>query len=228
MAEKIKCNCGITFIPEEGQTHCNYCGIKLTDIGKGDKVEEKKERQNIFTNFSWLVWWRLDKNEIQRQVKEYKTLKITQSAKGISLLFLLFSVALTTALILFFDWENGAFLDASLFLILGLFIYRGHRWAMIGAMLFWTSERVYLVIDPSTITGSSQTGFSLYIAFLFWTIYMHAFYMAFRVEGERRKLAPVLKDIPNSTFCYKCGEALEQDSKFCSKCGTEMIYPSKE
>ena len=34
MAEKIKCDCGITFRSEEGQTHCNYCGIKLSDIGK--------------------------------------------------------------------------------------------------------------------------------------------------------------------------------------------------
>lgn len=40
MAEKIKCDCGITFNAEEDQTHCNYCGIKLSDIGK-----EKPERK---------------------------------------------------------------------------------------------------------------------------------------------------------------------------------------
>ena len=42
MAEKIKCDCGITFRPEEGQTHCNYCGKKFTNINK-KKISSKKE-----------------------------------------------------------------------------------------------------------------------------------------------------------------------------------------
>lgn len=42
MAEKIKCDCGITFEVEVGQTHCNYCGIKLSDIGKEKQAEKKK------------------------------------------------------------------------------------------------------------------------------------------------------------------------------------------
>ena len=228
MAEKIKCDCGITFTPEEGQAHCNYCGTKLADIGKGNKIEKKKESKSIFTGFDWLLWWRLDKDEIQRQVKEYKTLKITQSAKGISLLFLLFSSILTVVLVLFLDWDIFSFVDVFLFLILGFFIYRGHRWAMIVAMLLWTYERIYMLIDYETIRGTNPTGFSIFISLFFWAVYMHAFYMAFRVEGERRNLAPVLKDMPNLTFCYKCGEPLEPNSKFCSKCGTKVIYPPAE
>jgi len=43
MAEKIKCDCGITFEVEEGQTHCNYCGIKLSDIGKEKPAYLAKE-----------------------------------------------------------------------------------------------------------------------------------------------------------------------------------------
>lgn len=229
MAEKIKCDCGITFTPEEGQTHCNYCGIKLTDIGKGNKAEKKKESKNIFTDFSWLLWWRIDKDEIQRQVKEYKSLKITQSAKGISSLFLLLSSVVTALLVLFFDWDIYSLIDVFLFLILGFFIYRGHRWAMIIAMFLWTYERIYILIDYETaIEGASLTGFSVFGSLFFWTIYMHAFYMALRVEIERRKLTPVLKDIPNTIFCYKCGGALEEDSKFCSNCGTKVIYPPKK
>jgi hypothetical protein len=42
MAGKIKCVCGITFTVEQGQTHCNYCGIKLSDIGK-EKINYKRE-----------------------------------------------------------------------------------------------------------------------------------------------------------------------------------------
>ena len=81
MAEKIRCDCGITFIPEEGQAHCNYCGIKLVDIGKQTKTKEKK-RQGVFTNFNWLAWWQLDQNELQRQVKEYKGKIETAKRKG--------------------------------------------------------------------------------------------------------------------------------------------------
>lgn len=44
MAKKIKCDCGVTFEVEEGQTHCKYCGKKLSDIGKKKPVEEKKGR----------------------------------------------------------------------------------------------------------------------------------------------------------------------------------------
>jgi hypothetical protein len=54
MAEKIKCDCGITFEVEEGQTHCNHCGKKLSDIGKGQisesqkkKIEEEEYRDSV-------------------------------------------------------------------------------------------------------------------------------------------------------------------------------------
>ena len=165
--EKIKCDCGVIFTPEEGQIHCNYCGIKLTDIGKGNKAEKKKESKNIFADFSWLLWWRIDKDELQKQIKEYKTLKITQSAKGIGLLFLLFSSAITVVLVLFLDWEIYSLLDIFLFLILGFFIYKGHRWAMIGTMLLWTFERIYVFIDDSITTGASPTGFFIFLDYLY-------------------------------------------------------------
>lgn len=58
MAEKIKCDCGITFEVEKGQTHCNYCGIELSNIGKGKlsgsqkkKIKEEEEyRDSIRKN----------------------------------------------------------------------------------------------------------------------------------------------------------------------------------
>ena len=49
MAEKIKCDCGITFEAEEGQTHCNYCGIKLSDIGKEKPDRLAKERKTTLS-----------------------------------------------------------------------------------------------------------------------------------------------------------------------------------
>ena len=49
MTEKIKCDCGITFIPEEGQTHCSYCGIKISDIDKKSPlICQLKEKRACF------------------------------------------------------------------------------------------------------------------------------------------------------------------------------------
>lgn len=42
---KIRCNCGIFFIPEEGQTHCDYCGAKISNIDK-KKINPKKKIKN--------------------------------------------------------------------------------------------------------------------------------------------------------------------------------------
>ncbi len=151
-------------------------------MSKQNEVENKKKSQSIFTDFSWLLWWQLDKDELQKQVEEYETLKITQSARGISLLFLLFSVVVTTGFVLFLNWDSSAFLDAFLFLILGFFIYKGHRWAMIGAMLLWTFEK-FSMFGEFYLTTVSSILFSL----LWWAIYMHAFYLAFKIEGLRAK-----------------------------------------
>ena len=48
----------------------------------------------------WLLWWKIEPEELQKQIAEYDTLKFYQSARGISLLCLLFSVAITVA------WEK--------------------------------------------------------------------------------------------------------------------------
>lgn len=47
MAKKIKCDCGITFEVEEGQTHCNYCGAKLSGIGKKKPTLSESQKKKI-------------------------------------------------------------------------------------------------------------------------------------------------------------------------------------
>lgn len=216
MAEKIKCDCGITFEVEERQAHCNYCGIKLFGIGKKKPVEKKKDK-SIFTDFSWLFWWRLDKDELQKQVEEYETLKISQSARGISLLFLLFSAVVTTGFILFLDWDSSAFLDVFLFLILGFFIYKGHRWAMIGAMLLWTYEKFSILIFEDFSSPTVKPFYHIFLSLLWWAVYMHFFYLAFRVESLRAKAKMI---------CSNCRKTIEDDSKFCQFCGYK-VYREK-
>lgn len=125
----------------------------------------------------WFLWWQLDPDELHKQVEGYQSLKIHQSAKGQSLLLLIFSAAMNTALILFSILDSFVFLDVFLFLVLGFFIYQGHKWAMMGAMILWTLEKLLSLLEVNPI-----------ISLIWWAVYMHAFYLAFKVENLRANL----------------------------------------
>lgn len=144
--------------------------------------DSKTKDGKIKRAFGWLLWWQVDKNELREQLEGYKTLKITKSAKGISLLFLLLSAVATTAFILFFNWDSWAYFDVFLFLLLGFFIYRGHKWAMVAAMIFWTFEKLFLLFD-------NTLSFNPALSLIWWAVYMHAFYLAFQVERLRSRRA---------------------------------------
>lgn len=133
----------------------------------------------------WFLWWKIEPEELAKQVDEYKSLKITQSARGISVLCLLLS-ALATGLMAYFrvgGMNEWSAVDAGLMLFLAVFIYRGHEWAMIGAMIFWTLEKLL-----SIVVGLQPADFSagrVLLPVVFWAIYMHAFYLAFKTERGR-------------------------------------------
>jgi hypothetical protein len=122
---------------------------------------------------SWLLWWQLDNDEINKQLLDYQTLKIYQSARGISFLLLLLSAVITALFIVFFHAEVLVLIDSVLMIIIGLFVLRGHKWAMIAAMILWTFEK--LVSLPT----------NAFVSLLWWALYMHSFYLAYRVEKLR-------------------------------------------
>ncbi len=172
---------------------CEYCGANVQDESKSAKVEISVENQDKPKNkqsiLNWFLWWQVDDNYIQRQVKEYTTSKITASAKGVSSLLLLFSATVTVLFIVFANWNSSAFVDAALFIILSFFIFKGYRWAIIAAMLLWTYEKIYLYfeqINSATATGSSSP--NIITTLIWWTIYMHALYTALKVENLRKKM----------------------------------------
>jgi hypothetical protein len=147
---------------------------------------EKKKKKGSF--LSWLLWWRIDQDELAKQVSEYHSLKITKSIRGQSLLLLIFSACVTTAFIVFSNFPIESYFDVFISILLGYFIYRGHRWAMIGAMLFWSLEKFYIIYEgiqsysPTTHSSSNPL-----IHIIWWALYMHAFYFSFSVEQFRHK-----------------------------------------
>ena len=132
-----------------------------------------------------MLWWMIGADELDKQVKGYNRLRIWQSARGISLLLFIFSAALTGVFVELIAHNRFMYADSVLFLFLGIFIYRGHRWAMIAGMAFWTLEKVVQVVQ--TIQGGRTFNFSI---LFFWVIYMHAMFLAYRVEQERRRSPP--------------------------------------
>ncbi len=202
-------NCG-KHNPEDSK-FCQSCGakmIKASDEHKPENVKEhesvekvkeisstegikpsKVKKKNNYTH--WIFWWILDKDVLERQVKEYKTLSVWYASRKIAAIALLFSSVLTILLVMFANWDSSSLIDVVLMLFIAFFVYRGHRWAMIMAMLYWTYAKFYGLYASYSSTSTTHT--SPIIAIVWWAIYMHAFYEAFKVEQLRRKEEHVLQ-----------------------------------
>ena len=158
------------------------CSVVWAEF-RNKKLGKKSQLNKIW---SWVIWWRVDKAELAKQVAEYDSLDWFHAARKVSVLCLLIAVAITVAATIFGVTDATVYGEAVAFAVLAIFIYRGHRWAMIAAMALWTFEKVSTAtIGFGTIRAS---GYSLISSFFLWTAFMHAFYLAFRVEQARKKL----------------------------------------
>ena len=163
---------------------------KQTSDSLSQTVDSPKKNRDIrlYYGWNWLVWWKINPSALEWQVENYTTLKITRSARGLSLLFCIGSAVVTVAFMMWLfiiTWHYGLFPEHSsafnalllvyvpgtiLVSVLGFFIYRGHRWAMIAMMALLT---IKLIGQPKFI--------------IFWAPCMHAFYAALKVENMRKR-----------------------------------------
>ncbi len=180
-------SCGKEIIKED--KYCGYCGIGVqhrhnksieiqsNEINPDKNVNAKSKKKKPSLNYNGLFWWKLNDAEVKNQVDNYNLLKITQSYRGISALLLLVSVILTFLFIGLGAMQISAGADAVVALVLAYFVYKGHSWAMISAMVYWSFEKGYqLSQNPSSSLG----------IIIWWTLYMGAFWGAFKVERLRR------------------------------------------
>ena len=134
---------------------------------------------------SWL-WWRPDPGELERQVTQYASLNAFQSARGVSAILCVLTVGVTA---LFAQWihlsATAVEIEAVIWLSLGFFMYRGHRWAFMLAMVLWTYEK------GSMLLGGISPGRAPFAQVIWWMAYMNAFYLGFKVEGLRASAPPV-------------------------------------
>lgn len=153
-----------------------------------DHPHQSKSSAKNAKPFQWILWWQVDEKELHEQVQGYKTMKITQTARGISAILLWISVAATMAFVFLLGADQSAFIDAGIMLVLSYFVFKGYRWAFIAAMVLWTFEKIYSLYGQFSLVSETDTGASFIVpTIIWWTVYMHAFYLAFKVEQARRK-----------------------------------------
>lgn len=135
---------------------------------------EEKIKKGVASTFSW----KITKEELKYQLDNYGTLKITQSYKGISVLITLALLALSVVLGFFnFVTLEDVLYGLIIYLPILFFVYKGHRWAIVGLMLLWTFEKGYQLFTAGNI-----------IPLFWWAIIIPFFYKALKVENERKKL----------------------------------------
>ena len=165
---------------------------KMGEIENAPIKEKDEKKTGVYSGWNWLLWWKISPEELEGQVANYKTLKIIESARGVSFLLCIATIIIT----LVFTFSNmngisgdktgylaGIIFEGLLFLIFGFFIYKGQRWATILIMILWTVDKSYFAYEGMI----SNNGTSSFIQLVWWCLWMHPFYVALKVENLRRR-----------------------------------------
>jgi hypothetical protein len=182
---------------------------KLTSEKKSESFRLKKNGGTIFS-------WKITEEDLKNQINNYNTLKITESYRGISILITLSLLGLSLILG-FFDFLSleDILLSLIIYLPILLFVYKGHRWAILALMILWTIEKGIQLFTVGNITP-----------LFWWAIIIPYFYKALKVENARKKqkAANAVPPVSNklNRYCRNCGKALAQSTTFCPYCGFKL------
>lgn len=156
--------------------------------------------------------------ELKRQVENYDTLGITQSARGQVVLVFGGLYALSIVLSFFGIIALGDLMwSLIIYIPILFFVYKGHKWAMIALMILWIIEKVY----TAYLTVENQSG-SVWGSIIWLIIGISVIAKALKVENARQKTMPPAATATATigNYCKECGTKLSNDSKFCASCGT--------
>ncbi len=146
--------------------------------------------QNRKKKSHWLLWWLVDKNAIQEEADNYHSIKFLDSSRGHSVICMSIAIVVTLTLIIFGTVKLDGLTDVVLFLLFSYFVYKGHLWAILGVMIYWTFAKLYLIVSLGAVVlqqnGSNE--WPIIMQAVWWSIYMHFFYSALLVEIKRKKL----------------------------------------
>lgn len=167
---------------------CKKCGNEFRL--QNHASEKIKSETSSGKGANWLFWWRLSDDEIKEQAENYNSLGWGRSARKQSIICIGFSVFLTLVMAALGFIPIVGFIDVVVLMIFGIYIYKGKKWSMVAAMVLWTLEKLY-----TTYSGFSYGNVAMVLSsYLFWSIYMHAFYLSYRTEIFKDKIERTAHD----------------------------------
>ncbi len=136
-------------------------------------------------SFSRFLWWKYSQENLHKQVNKYSTLSLIKSYRKVAGLLMFVPIALFALMGALGLVEGIWWTPIVAYLPLVIFVYRGHRWAIVVSMIFITFDRVYelflLVSEATSLTFLSRAIFIL----LIWSIFMFYLIGAYKVENLR-------------------------------------------
>jgi hypothetical protein len=195
------CNCGYDFQKRTVVGSGEIPGGGLPSVGQQTYAQLKEQKKKR----SW--WsWKIDEADLQNQVENYDTLKITESYRGISVLIVIAGLALTLVLSLSGIYGDpaatlsGIIVMIVVYLPVLFFTYKGHRWAIVLLMALWTFGKGY---ELYVIGQSGSHSHSSGMVFFWWLLITPYFWKALKVENERRKLAETPSQMQRQPHRYQ-------------------------
>jgi hypothetical protein len=147
----------------------------MTDVTQSPA---KKPRRAVFN------WWSIDPSDIAQGVADYGK---PHQARHVAA-YAAFAFAAFNAVASYNHWlgeDEWNFVDAGLLAGLGAATYRGHRWAMILAMLYWTFCKGQQIFNMA----NAPTHGNIVTIIIFWGVLMGPMWRAFLIERAVRKVA---------------------------------------
>lgn len=163
--------------------------------------------------------WSASDEELQFQVDNYNTLPWIETFRGSAVIFLaaLLGLSIMLGLLSILSLDTGTLVELVIYGISLYFIFKGHRWAIILAMILWTGDKA---VQLYQISSSGQD--NAYIIIVWWLLVMPYLYKALKVENLRRRSITSVAAATTSgdiRFCRYCGNRIDEDTKFCASCG---------
>lgn len=128
-------------------------------------------------------WWNVEDKDLKEQAENYKTLKITKSARGMSFLLILFSLLISLLPVAFGYLAPTSYtITAIVYLALAVLTYKGYRLAMLLMMVLYTVDKI-----AALVTFQTPGAIGIVVIIFWWGFGMRFFYTAFRVEQLRHR-----------------------------------------
>ena len=120
---------------------------------------EQEKKQQSYWSWSSLFNWKLDSEELKNQVENYNTLSFSKSLRKLSAGLIALGVALSIVFLMFGYSQEVSLIDAIMWAVLAVLVYKGKGWAITVAIILWTLEKGYQIYGM-TYTTTFRRGFN--------------------------------------------------------------------